>query len=182
MIYPAPSEESSPRRFPKVPLDRRAYAFLIDFVSVWFLSSFASNAPLLQFLLFLGIWFALRVLVVIQNKGQSLGRWALDMKVIDARWKRLPGIVELTKREAIVGTAAALTMVGANAAFSNPLTLILLSSPLLADCGMAIGDEQFYQSFHDRVGDTLIIQTRRGFSLDLRLKKLWYLVKGRIGK
>jgi hypothetical protein len=128
------------------------------------------------------IWFVTRVIVVVQNRGQSLGRWALDMTAIDARWKRVPGVIELTKREAIVGVAAALLMVGAKAAFMNPLTFILLATPLLTDCGMAIGDEEYYRAFHDRVGETLIVRTKRGFSLDLRLKRLWYEIKRKMEK
>jgi RDD family len=182
MVYPVPPENPSPKRFPKVPLDRRAYAFGIDFIVAWFLASFVSNSLFGQFLVFLLVWFITRVIVVVQNRGQSLGRWALDMKVIDTRWQRIPGMVELSKREAIVGGAAALLMVGAKVAFVNPLTLILLASPLLADCGMAIGDEAFYQAFHDRIGGTFVIQTRRGFSLDLRLKRLWYEVKRKIDR
>ena len=37
------SEPSPERRFPKVPLDRRAYAFLLDFVLIWILSSFSAG-------------------------------------------------------------------------------------------------------------------------------------------
>ncbi|GBL11447.1 MULTISPECIES: RDD family protein [Microcystis] len=180
MVYPIPPEDNLPQKFPKIPLDRRAYAFLIDFASIWFLSSFANSAPVLQFFLFLLIWWCLRVLLVAQNQGQSLGRWALDMKIIDLRLQRLPGILELSKREAIAGGGAALMMVGLNTFFGNPLSLILLSSPLFADCGMAIGDEQFNRAFHDRIGGTIVIPTRRGFSLDLRLRRLWYQVKGRM--
>ncbi|CAO5049455.1 RDD domain-containing protein [Microcystis aeruginosa] len=180
MVYPIPPEDNLPQKFPKIPLDRRAYAFLIDFASIWFLSSFANSAPVLQFLLFLLIWWCLRVLLVAQNQGQSLGRWALDMKVIDLRLQRLPGIFELSKREAIAGGGAALMMVGLNTFFGNPLSLILLSSPLFADCGMAIGDDRFNRAFHDRIGGTIVISTRRGFSLDLRLRRLWYQVKGRM--
>jgi hypothetical protein len=104
------------------------------------------------------------------------------MKIIDLRLQRLPGILELSKREAIAGGGAALMMVGLNTFFGNPLSLILLSSPLFADCGMAIGDEQFNRAFHDRIGGTIVIPTRRGFSLDLRLRRLWYQVKGRMRK
>ncbi|MFM7789931.1 MAG: RDD family protein, partial [Microcystis panniformis] len=116
-----PPEDNLPQKFPKIPLDRRAYAFLIDFASIWFLSSFTNSSPVLQFFLFLLIWWCLRVLLVAQNQGQSVGRWALDMKVIDLRLKRLPGILELSKREAIAGGGAALMMVGLNTFFGNPL-------------------------------------------------------------
>lgn len=171
------SEEPQPRRLPKVPIDRRAYAFLIDFVTVWLVSSFVGNAWVLQFFVFLVVWFILRVIVVEKNKGQSLGRWALDMKVIDLRLKRIPGITELAIREGIVGLSAALTMIGFNYTFPNPLSMILLSSFLLVDCGMALGDEDYRQAFHDRFSKTVIIPSKRGFSLDLRLKQIWREIK-----
>jgi uncharacterized RDD family membrane protein YckC len=175
-------EEPASRRLPKVPIDRRAYAFLIDFVAVWLLSSFAGTAWVLQFLVFILAWFALRVVWVEKNKGQSLGRWALDMKVIDLRLKRVPGLAELAMREGIVGLSAALTMLGLNYAFPNPLSILLLSSFLLVDCGMALGDEEYQQAFHDRISKTVIIPSRRGFSLDLRLKRLWREVKFKMKK
>lgn len=174
------SEKQGDRRFPKVPLDRRAYAFLIDFVTVWLISSFVAGVA--QGLLFILVWFALRVIVVEKNKGQSLGSWALDMKIISPRFNKIPGLVELAKREAIVGFAALLAMIGLNIGFANGLSMLLLITPLLADCGMALADEEFNQAFHDRIAETIVIQTQRGFSLDLRLKKLWFQVKTKMRK
>ena len=113
-MYSDPSPE---RRFPKVPLERRAYAFLLDFISIWLLSSFSEG--FLQAIIFLGCWFALRVVLVERNQGQSLGSWAFDMKVIDLRLKRVPGIVELSKREGILGAASFLAMLGLNINFMN---------------------------------------------------------------
>lgn len=176
------SEEKPPRRLPKVPIDRRAYAFLIDFVTVWLVSSFSGPVPALQFFVFIVTWFALRVVLVEKNKGQSLGRWALDIKVIDLRFKRIPGLSELAIREGIVGGGAALTMLGFNYAFPNPLSILLLSSLLLVDCGMALGDEELNQAFHDRLGGTVIIPSKRGFSLDLRLRRIWLEVKRALKK
>ncbi|ACK69064.1 RDD domain containing protein [Gloeothece citriformis PCC 7424] len=175
-------DDPSSRRFPKVPIDRRAYAFLIDFVSVWLISSVVGAAWFLQLLVFIITWLILRVIVVEKNKGQSLGRWSLDMKIIDGRFRRIPGIVELAKREGILGLEAAIAMIGLNLAFINPLSTLLLVSPLLVDCGLAIGDEEFNQAFHDRFAGTLMIQTQRGFSLDLRLRRVWWEVKGRLKK
>jgi uncharacterized RDD family membrane protein YckC len=156
-------------RFPKVPLERRAYAFLIDFTTVWLLSSFAG--PVFQWLIFLAAWFGLRVIAMEKNQGQSLGYWALDMKVIDAKFNRIPGLLELSKREGIIGFAALLAMFGLNINFANALSMLLLITPLLVDCGLALGDEELNQAFHDRIAGTIVIQTRRGFSLDLRVKK-----------
>lgn len=160
------------RRFPKVPIDRRAYAFLIDFVCVWLLSSFAGANFILQFLVFALSWFGLRVILVEKNQGQSLGSYALDMKVIDARFNKLPGVLALAKREGILGAAAFLAMIGLNIGLLNAISMLLLISPLLADCGVALTDEERLQAFHDRVAETIVIQTRRGFSLDLRIKKI----------
>ncbi len=166
------------RRFPKVPIDRRAYAFLLDFVTVWFLSSFFKEW--VKDLVFLVIWLILRVIIVEKNKGQSLGSWSFDIKVIDLRFQRVPGLKELTKREAILGFAAMLAMVGLNINFKNGLSMLIFITPLIIDCGLAIGDEEYNQAFHDRISNTIVIQTKRGFSLDLRLKKLWRIIKQKI--
>ena len=166
------------RRFPKVPVDRRAYAFLLDFVTVLFLSSFFKG--LVKDLVFLVIWLILRVIVVEKNKGQSLGSWSFDIKVIDLRFLRVPGLKELTKREAILGFAAMLAMVGLNINFKNGLSMLIFITPLIIDCGLAIGDEEYNQAFHDKISNTIVIQTKRGFSLDLRLKKLWKIIKEKI--
>ena len=166
------------RRIPKVPVDRRAYAFLLDFVTVLFLSSFFKG--LVKDLVFLVIWLILRVIVVEKNKGQSLGSWSFDIKVIDLRFLRVPGLKELTKREAILGFAAMLAMVGLNINFKNGLSMLIFITPLIIDCGLAIGDEEYNQAFHDKISNTIVIQTKRGFSLDLRLKKLWKIIKEKI--
>ena len=143
------SEPSPERRFPKVPLERRAYAFLFDFVLIWILSSFSAGFS--QAIVFFGCWFGLRVVLVERNQGQSLGSLAFDMNVIDLRLRRVPGIVELSKREGILGTASLLAMWGLNINFMNAISMILLIAPLIFNCGMAIGDEAFNQAFHDRL-------------------------------
>src|SRR4028118_2267676 len=159
-------------RFPKVPIERRAAAFGIDFVAVWLVSSLLKiNVPF-QILVFMLLWLALRVVLVSSNQGQSLGRWALDMKLIDAKYAKIPGLVTLTKREGILGGCALLAMIGLNIGLANGISLLLLTAPLAADCGSALADPEAQQAFHDRVAKTIVIQTRRGFSLDLRLKKL----------
>ncbi|AFY76884.1 hypothetical protein Ple7327_1507 [Pleurocapsa sp. PCC 7327] len=169
------TEQMPERRYPKVPIERRVAAFLIDFVAVWLLSSFFPD--IIQWFVFLVGWFVVRVLVVEKNKGQSLGRYALDMKVIDPRFNKIPGLLALAKREGIVGLAAMLAVYGLEINFVNGLSMLLLVSPLLADCGVAFADEELNQAFHDRIAGTIVIQTRRGLSLDLRLKKLYFNLK-----
>jgi uncharacterized RDD family membrane protein YckC len=169
------------KRFPKVPLERRVYAFLIDFVSVWLISSMAGSWPL-QAIIFVAAWYGLRVAWTSRNQGQSLGAWAMDLKVIDLRFRRIPDLVTLGKREAIAGGAALLAMAGLNLFFVNSFSTLLLVSPLLADCGSALADEQYNQAFHDRLSGTVIIPTKRGFSLDLRVKRLLDEFKYRMRK
>jgi uncharacterized RDD family membrane protein YckC len=164
------SDKPELRRFPKVPLERRVYAFLIDFVTVWLISSLL-GVGILRYLTFLLTWFILRVLVADRNKGQTLGRWALDLTIID-KSRRVPTLPNLAKREGIIAFLALLAMIGLNIGVLNLLSMLILVTPLVVDCVVALGDEFYAQAFHDQIAKTLIIQTRRGFSLDLRLKKL----------
>ncbi|MBE9125890.1 MULTISPECIES: RDD family protein [unclassified Coleofasciculus] len=170
------------KRFPKIPIERRAYAFLIDFVAVWLTSSFAGRYPLLQMVVFLLLWLAMRVILVSNNKGQSVGRWAMDIKVIDAKYSKIPGLVTLGKREGILGFCALLAMIGLNIGLANGISMLLLIAPLLADCGVAISDPDAQQAFHDRVAKTITIPTRRGFSLDLRVKRWVAQLRRRVQK
>lgn len=114
----------------------------------------------------------MRVLLVDKNQGQSLGRWALDVKVIDPRFNRVPDLVSLFKREGIISIVAVLAMLGLQINFRNGLSMLLLLAPLLVDCALAFVDENYNQALHDRLAQTTIVQTKRGFSLDLRLKKI----------
>ncbi len=161
------------RRFPKVPIDRRAYAFGIDFIIVWFITTLAKGNWFFEFIVFCLIWYVSRVIVVYCNRGQSLGRWAFDMKVMDAEFNKIPSLIDLAKREAIVGVGAFLAIAGIQISIYNLISMILFLAPLIADCTSAIPDDEFYRTFHDRVANTLMIQTRRGFSLDLRIKAIW---------
>ncbi|MEQ8970474.1 MAG: RDD family protein [Coleofasciculus sp. C1-SOL-03] len=170
------------KRFPQVPIERRFYAFLIDFVAVWLISSMAGGNPFLQMLVFIALWFGLRVVLVSNNQGQSLGRWALDMKVLDANYGKLPGLLTLTKREGILGVCALLAMVGLNIGFANGISMLLLIAPLGVDCGIALSEPETQQAFHDRIAQTLVIQTRRGFSLDLRMKRWVAQIRRRMQK
>jgi uncharacterized RDD family membrane protein YckC len=179
-------DNSSEWRYPKIPLERRAYAFLMDFVAVWLTSSFFGGQSwlnvLLQALVFMGAWFALRVVLVEKNRGQSLGKWAFDMRVLDMRYNSTPTLANLSKREGILGICALLAMIGLNINFKNALSMLIFVTPLVIDCAIALGDEDRNLAFHDRMAQTLVVPTRRGFSLDLRLKKLWYMVKDKFQK
>ncbi|BBA80083.1 hypothetical protein RGRSB_1685 [cyanobacterium endosymbiont of Rhopalodia gibberula] len=176
-MYPD-NESAIYRRFPKVPLDRRTYAFVLDFVTIWFVSSFFRG--ILQGLIFIICWLTLRVILVEKNQGQSLGSWAFDIKVIDVQFSKIPGLIELAKREGILGVVALLAMIGLRISFRNGLSMLLLTMPLLVDCGIVLGDQELNQAFHDRIAGTIVVPANRGFSLDLRLKRLQFIIKCKI--
>jgi hypothetical protein len=101
------------------------------------------------------------------------------MKVLDANGK-IPGLLTLGKREGILGFCALLAMIGVSSALANPISFVLLTTPLAVDGGAILADAEAPQALHDRVAKTIVIQTRRGFSLDLRLKRLFAQVKRRM--
>jgi len=158
------------RQFPRVPMDRRVGAFALDFGVASLLSVLLGG--FLYIPVFLVLWCILRVIVVIKNQGQSLGQWAFDIKVINPRHRTVPGLTELVKREAITGFGSLLVLIGlVNLSPTNGWILVA-HIPLLVDCSAAFTDPEYRQAFHDRVARTAMIQTRRGYSLDLKLKKI----------
>ena len=171
-MYDDYKPEPNYRQYPKVPLDRRVGAFAIDFLSVWFISSFFASNLFFQWLVFLPAWLIMRVLIAEKNRGQSLGRWAFDIKVIDPRFNRLPELLALVKREMITGCGSALAIAGLQINVRNGLSMLLLLTPLAIDCSLALLDEANNLAGHDRIGETFMVQTERGFSLDLRFKKI----------
>lgn len=169
------------RKYPKVPIQRRVWAFASDFLSVWFVSSFFATNIIVQWIVFLPCWWILRVLIVEKNQGQGLGTWLFDIKVIDPRYSRLPDLLSLSKRELILGVGSALAIAGLQN-FTSGLSLLLLISPLAIDCSLAIIDDETNLAGHDRIAHTFMIQTERGFSLDLRAKKIFGQIQDRMRK
>jgi uncharacterized RDD family membrane protein YckC len=163
--------EMVPHRFQRAPLGRRGAAFAIDFGVVSVLSCLGGST--LYIFLFILIWLGLRVFLVEKNRGQSLGRWALDLRVVDASTGSTPGLLELFKREAIAGLGSLLLLVGLVSLSPTNGTVLVSCLPLLADGVVALLDSENRQAFHDRIPHTLVVQTRRGFSLDLKLKSLF---------
>lgn len=155
------------KRRPKVPIWRRSCALVVDVLPVWLLSLLVGK----NLIIILLIWIGLRVLLVSYNQGQSLGRWAFDMKVIDERRGRSPGFVELAKREGLTGLGVSLAIIGVTSLSPIAAQYMLLVLPLAVDCGVAYFDELKQQTFHDRLAGTVVVPTRRGYSLDLKIKK-----------
>lgn len=172
-----------PPPYPKVPVERRAAALLIDLFAVGLVSSLIGGSITAVAFVFIVTWLGMRVVWVAKNQGQSLGRWAFDMKVVDARMGGTPGLQELFKREALVGVGAMLFYVGLVSLVtlgSAAAWALLLFIPLPLDCSLAFADRGQRQAFHDQIGRTLVVQTRRGYSLDLKIKRLVAEAKRRV--
>jgi uncharacterized RDD family membrane protein YckC len=166
--------------YPRVPLWRRGAAWGIDFIAVTLVSSIAGMSAIAQAIVFILAWLGLRVILVSKNHGQSLGRWALDMKVVDGRWGGTPGLETLVKREGLAALGAVLALFGlTNLSPASPWSLLLFV-PLGADAVLAVFDQDNRQTFHDQFSKTLVVQTRRGYSLDVKLKRLWFDAQRRL--
>lgn len=165
-----------PRRYPRAPLVRRVYAIGLDFGVVWLasvlLGSILGGGTFPQVLTFLAAWLGMRVAIAGNYRGQSLGRWAFDLTLIDARDGRIPELKILLRREAIVGGALALSLLGFRTGpGGGPLETLICLAPAIADFVVAVADEDYRQAFHDRIAQTLVLPSKRGYSLDLRLRR-----------
>jgi uncharacterized RDD family membrane protein YckC len=158
-------------RVPKAPVGRRIGAFAADFMAVWIISVPFTGAGWLQGLVFCFSWIILRVILPANNRGQSPGRWLFDLKVLEARANRIPTLLNLMQRESVAGLAALLLAAGLGIGLTNGITLVMCITPLMVDGAIAFGDSDYRQAGHDRLAATIIAQTQRGFSLDLRIKK-----------
>lgn len=166
------------KRFPKVAIARRGAAFVIDYWVVLLLSSLGGDRTVQgmswgQIFWFLLLWLLLRVLLPGRNQGQSLGRWALDIRLVDLRFGRTPLLLDLFKREAIAGVGAVLVAIGLSHLTPGHGMGMLLLVPLAIDCSAVTTDPFRQQAFHDRVANTMIVGTLRGFSLDIKLKRVY---------
>ncbi|MEM6500736.1 MAG: RDD family protein [Cyanobacteria bacterium P01_C01_bin.89] len=171
---------------PRAPVWRRGVATAIDGIGCWSLGSMLGPAS--HVVLFVVLWWLLRVAMVANNRGQSLGRLAMNIKVIEGqdfnyadgdqgrygrRAPRVPTLLELTKREAILCGELLLGFISLDLiARINPAAL-LTASPLVADYVVAYLDEERRQAIHDRVIDSIVVQTRRGFSLHIKGRR-WF--------
>ncbi len=167
------------KHYPKAEIGRRGMALGLDFLGVWLISSLLGSSSFgiqfIQILVFIVCWLILRVVVVYNNRGQSLGRWAFDLKVLEVEdgqvMDRIPELQALLKREAIIGFGALLVSIALSNIRAN-FTAILLVLPLAIDCGAALSDTQLRQALHDRYAGTFLVSSRRGYSLDIKVKRL----------
>ena len=165
--------------YPQADIVRRGMSLGLDFLGVWLISSILGSGQVgiqvVQILVFVCFWVICRVVIVYNNQGQSLGRWAFDLKVLEVTngeiTGRIPTMRSLLHREAIIGTGALLVSIALSNIIANP-TAILLLLPLAIDCGAALSDNLMQQALHDRYAGTFIVSSRRGYSLDIKIKRL----------
>jgi uncharacterized RDD family membrane protein YckC len=157
------------KHYPKAEITRRGMALGIDFLGAWLVSSLLGSNHLgiqfAQIFVFILTWMVLRVLIVYNNQGQSLGRWAFNLKVLEVDHgqivSRIPEVQALLQREGIICFGCFLGSIFLRNIIGNP-TAILLVLPLKIDSGAALSDTQMRQAFHDRYAKTIIVSSRRG--------------------
>lgn len=168
-------ERIPPKHYPRVSIGRRGMALGLDFLGVWLVSATLGSSHVgiqfVQILVFVVGWMIVRVIVPYSNQGQSLGRWAFDIKLLEVELGKVPDLQALFKREGIVCLNALLVSITLSNILHNP-TAILLMIPLAIDCGAAFWDNQMQQALHDRFAQTMIVSSRRGYSLDIKVKRL----------
>jgi uncharacterized RDD family membrane protein YckC len=171
--------KTPPTHYPKGTITRRAIALSIDFLGTWLISSLLGSNNLgiqfVQIFVFILAWLVFRVFIVYNNHGQSLGRWTVDLKVLALEngqiVNRVPQIQALLQREGILCFNTLLVSICLSNIIANP-TAILLLLPLVIDCGVAYSDPEMRQALHDRYAKTIIISSQRGYSLDLKIRRL----------
>ena len=171
---------------PRSPVWRRGLATAIDAIGCWSLGSMLGPAP--HVALFVVLWWLVRVAVVANNRGQSFGRLAMDIKVIEGRdfnltavergrferrSPRVPTLLELTKREGILCGELLLGFISLELLAQVNPTALITAAPLATDYAFALLDLDRRQALHDRVIDSIVVQTSRGFSLHIKGRR-WF--------
>ena len=161
-------------QLPIADLRRRIGAAAIDFVIALGVSSIIASAlgggALGAWLFFLICWYVIRVLFVLNNQGQSPGHWALDMKVVQENSGRMPRQEWMLRREAAIGFVCSLLLISLQNQ-SYGILIFVLAIPVGFDGWCASTDRQLGQTLHDRWGRTVVINTVRGYSLDLKVQQ-----------
>lgn len=154
-----------------VPLWRRGAALGLDALGVGLISSFMGGGWA-SFIVFTVGWLGMRVALVSRNRGQSLGRWAMDMRILDSNRGGTPTLQDLTKRELGLGVATFFAFWGITHLSPTTAWALLLLIPLGIDASFAINGPEWGLTLHDRFARTFIVESRRGYSLDMKVQKI----------
>ena len=127
--------KANQRHYQKGDITRRGMALAIDFLTAWFLSSIVrSNQIGIQFtqiFVFIFAWLIFRVVIVYNNHGQSLGRWAFDLKILEVIngeiVNRIPQFQTLLLREGVICFSSLLLSIFLANIILNPAYRVIAS-------------------------------------------------------
>jgi len=165
-----------------VPLWRRGVALGIDALVVGLVSSVMGTNVLAQAVVYGLGWLGMRVVLVSRNHGQSLGRWAMDMRILDGVRGNTPTLQDLTKREGGLAIATFLAFWGITHLSPTTAWVLLLLVPLGIDAAAGKNNVPWGLTLHDRYAKTCIVESRRGYSLDIKVQKLVADLRDRVKK
>ncbi|MEO0801946.1 MAG: RDD family protein [Cyanobacteria bacterium J06642_2] len=157
-------------------LKRRAGAFALDFgvglgaayVAQGLASLFGAGADAVStvgYVSFFAAWLANRGYLQSRPSGQSIGKWLVNIKTIDAETDESPTLLRSMAREGVSSF------------------LILTESllvPLGADALFAAFDKEKRQSLHDRAARTKVVNAEEGYQLDEKIQQ--WLDEGEAGE
>jgi len=168
--------EPAYNRLPLAPIPLRIGSFALDFFSCAFIGKLIesllgiSEQSGLGLFVFALVWGGDRILVGGNNQGQTLGRWLLSIKTVDMQYGKSAGMAELFKRELIIYPFLVILLAASKSPTSAAIFAVL---PLVIDAAFAIADSRKMQTLHDKLGKTIVIETRRGFQIDQKLAKVF---------
>jgi uncharacterized RDD family membrane protein YckC len=166
--------EPAYNRLPLASLPTRLGAFIIDFLACFLLAQLVrellglSGGFWLQ-TFFIPIWLSDRALA----NGQSLGRWAMSLKVVNMNFGKTTGTLALLKREGLILTFLLLVISSLDSNGTITSLTIFAPIPLIVELVFASADTLKRQTIHDRLSESIVVFTRRGLQLDLKLSK-WF--------
>ena len=154
---------------------KRAGAFAIDFGiglgASYFAQGVASmfgagpeTVALMGYGAFFGTWLVNRAYGQ-STTGQSVGKWALNIKTVDTQTDEPPSLIRSVAREGVSSLLIATEALGV---------------PLVADSLFAVFDKDKRQSLHDRAARTQVVNCEEGYQLDAKLSE--FLEEGEGGE
>ncbi|AFY70525.1 RDD domain containing protein [Thalassoporum mexicanum PCC 7367] len=164
--------EPAYNRFSLAQMGQRTAASGIDIVVCLMLSSLLEALVGIDVvssggeLIFCFVWLFGRVLVPTRTQGQSIGRWAMNLRVVDVEFGKTANVIALARREATI-LIAMLIWIASLDSLTGAVILALV--PVVVDIAPAFVDIDRRQALHDRIGGTIVINSRKGFELERKL-------------
>jgi uncharacterized RDD family membrane protein YckC len=170
--------EPAYHRLQLAPLAPRNGAFLIDFLACFMLVQLLQEilglkGGFLSQALFCLIWLGDRALIAGSTQGQSLGRWAMSLKVVNLNYGKPTGTLDLLKREGLILFFLLVIFNSLDPRGMITSLTIFAPIPLIIDLAFAIADTTKGQALHDKLSDSITIFSKKGLQLDQKLVKFF---------